>query len=356
MVVCPECGTKISKAAASCPYCGYRSSVDNLPMKFENKLAKIKWDEGVFSHEFYDIMPISNSQDKQLSKIFCDAQNLERVAPPLFEAVKAMIPKTVKIAELLPKAQELLDQGVLQFKLDKNGEILPSVYDTVTNKIGAQVRLKDLKLSPEMGPAIANLQTQVVMAQIIGEIHDVQQGIANLHYEIQGDRLALADSVWEQLRQASYITDSRLRTDKVLAILGRTTDVKHQLIRAFERDKAYLDSKYDKNLFFDLDAQKHSCEHCSDLFVNLMMVTKMVQVEATAYCVLDEQDAAMYCLSEFRTFINRNNLDEHDTLLELNSFSKKDNAKVIKQFSKVGKSIGQLLRPKDAIMIEAEKE
>ena len=346
MMICPECGTKISEKASSCPYCGYRTNVRNLPIKVDNNLAKVQWDEGVFSPEFYEIMPISNNQNSKLSEIFCNANTLQQVSPALFEAVKAMIPKTVKVAELMPEAQKLLDSGVLHFKLDKNGEILPSVYNTITGKIGAQVRLKELNLTPAMGPAIINLQTQVALAEIISEIHDVQKEIANLHKELQDDRLALVDSAWQQLRQASLVEDTRLRNQMLLSISQEATNAKCKMIRAFERDKLYLESKSDRgfiSILLDKEGQENASNKSCELFTNLLAITKAVQIETTAYCVLDEPGAAKVCLTQFKDFINANNLSDQQTLLEFNSYSNVSHKSLISAFSDIDLRIEELI-------------
>lgn len=132
LVYCPECGTKVSDKASVCPFCGYRSSSKNLPMVASKKpLAKFQWDNTAHISEFDQVFPISKIQSNNLSIIFGRAENLSRVAPALFEAVKAALPETIKVAETNPAIQKLIDSGVYRFITDKSGEILPSIWTCV---------------------------------------------------------------------------------------------------------------------------------------------------------------------------------------------------------------------------------
>ena len=62
----------------------------------------------------------------------------------------SMLPKTIKVAEVNPEIQRLIDEGVYKFLTDKTGEILPTIFGE--KNIVAQVRLKDLLLTPDLGP------------------------------------------------------------------------------------------------------------------------------------------------------------------------------------------------------------
>ncbi len=344
LVYCPECGTKASDKAPVCPFCGFRSSTKNLPMIANKKpLKRIQWESSSLASEFDQVFPISTIQNNNLNIIFGRAENLSRVAPAFFEAIKSIIPKTLKVAEINPEIQRLIDEGLYKFLTDKTGEILPSIFGD--KGIVAQVRLKDIKLTPDLGPSIVNLQTQIALAQIINEIHDVQRGIANLHSELQDDRLALAESAWQQLQQAAQINDARVREEKLLSILSSATDAKCILFRAFASEKRFFDERKDKNWFsklIDREAQNHGDEHSAEIFNSLLAITKTVQVETTVYCLLGEQNAARISLKQFSDFVSANSLDDRDTLLTLNSFSNSDQKSLIDNFTEIQQKISAL--------------
>lgn len=344
LVYCPECGTKVSDKASVCPFCGYRSSSRNLPMVASKKpLAKIQWENTALSTEFDQLFPISTIQSNNLNVIFGRAENLSRVAPAFFEAIKSVLPKTMKVAEINPELQRLIDEGVYRFLTDKTGEILPTIYGD--KHIVAQVRLKDIQLTPDLGRSIVDLQTQIALAQVISEIHDVQKGIANLHSELQDDRLALAESAWQQLQQAAQISDARVREEKLLSILSSATDAKCILFRAFASEKQFFEERKDKGWFsklIDREAQNYGDEKSAEIFNSLLAITKTVQVETTVYCLLGEQNAARLSMKQFSDFIAVNSLDDRDTLLTLDSYGSSSQKSMIDNFTDIQRKIAAL--------------
>jgi len=344
LMYCPECGTKASDKASVCPFCGFRSSAENLPMIASKKpLKRIQWESSSLASEFDQVFPISMIQNNNLNIIFGRAENLSRVAPAFFQTIMSMIPKTIKVADVNPAIQKLIDEGVYRFLTDKTGEILPTIFGK--NHIVAQVRLKDIKVTPDLGRSILDLQTQIALAQVISEIHDVQRGIANLHSELQDDRLALAESAWQQLQQAAQVSDSRVREEKLLNILSSATDAKCILFRAFESEKRFFDERKDKDWFsklIDKEAQDHGDGRSAEIFNSLLAITKTVQVETTVYCLLGEQNAARLSMKQFSDFISANSLDDRNTLLTLNSFGNLDQKSLIDNFTEIQQNISAL--------------
>jgi hypothetical protein len=306
-------------------------------------LAKFQWEPTSLVTGYGQVFPISTIQSNNLSVIFSRAENLSRVAPAFFEAVKAAFPKTIKIAETNSAIQKLIDSGVYRFITDKSGEILPSIYGE--HGVVAQVRLRDISLTPDLGRSITDLRTQIALAQVISEIHDVQRGIANLHSELQDDRLALAESAWQQLQQAAQISDARVREEKLLSISSSATDAKCILFRAFASGKRFFDERKDKGwLFkaFDKVAQNHGAEKSAEIFNTLSAITKTVQVEITIYCLLGEQNAARLSMVQFSDFIRINALDDRDTLLMLDSYGSSSHKNIIENFTDIRRKIAAL--------------
>lgn len=320
-------------------------------------LVKIQW---AGTELFDQVFPISPIQANNLNIIFGKAENLSRVAPALYEAVKAMVPQTVKVAEVNKAVQKLIDSGVCKFVPDKNGDILPSIYGK--KGVVAQVRLKDIQLTPDLGKSIVDLQTQVALAQVISEIRNVQAGIANLHSELQDDRLALAESAWQQLQQAAQISDARVRQEKLLSILSSATNAKCILSRAFSSEKRFFDERKNQQWFaklLDREAQNHGDEKSAEIFNTLLAITKAVQVETTVYCLLGEQNVAAFCLKEFSDFINVNALDSRETLLEMNSYSSTSQTAIIDAFTNIRQKIASLplqIEETQPLLDSAQKE
>lgn len=306
-------------------------------------IKHIQWESDSLASEFDHVFPISTIQNNNLNIIFSKAENLANVAPAFLQSIMAILPKTIKVAEVNPAIQRLIDQGLYRFLTDKSGDILPTIFSK--NSIKAQVRLKDVKITPDLGPSIIDLQTQIALAQVISEIREVQRGIANLHNELQDDRLALAESAWQQLQQATQISDGRVREEKLLHILHSATDAKCILIRAFVSKKRFFDQRKDKNgieRLFDIEGQNHGDEYSTEIFNALLAITKSVQIETTVYCLIGEQNAARKSMLQFSDFINENLLEDRETLLAINSFSSTDQMSLIDNFMDIQQKIAAL--------------
>ena len=121
LVYCPECSTKISDKASVCPYCGYRSSARNLPMVASKKpLNRIQWDSTSLASEFDQVFPVSTIQNNNLNIIFGIAENLSRVAPAFFEAIKAFAGGNPDRAVVEPGAKAVLaeyDDFVIHYEV-----------------------------------------------------------------------------------------------------------------------------------------------------------------------------------------------------------------------------------------------
>jgi len=261
-----------------------------------------------------------------MSAIFGSANNLTQVAPAFTEFIKALHPHDVKIAKITDEMQHLIDNGGLSFRFDKNGEMLAQLTRG-DGRVSNNLRLRDISLTPELGPALVNLQAQLTMMQILDELRTIQQGINELRRSLQDDRLAIIDSAWDQLSQAVKIEDSRLQEEKFLDALARATDAKCQLIRTFERDCATLEAQRNRSAFSRLiqkGAREEGEVNSGESLVSLAAITRAVEIEVATYSLLGEGESARISLEQFVDFTTRNKLDNRDTLLHITSFSSSD--------------------------------
>ncbi|MBR2835121.1 MAG: zinc ribbon domain-containing protein [Atopobiaceae bacterium] len=232
MVYCAECGTKISEYADACPHCGFKGNKSTaLTVREKLAIRSRAWADASLTEEFDSVLPISFVQKTRFESLFANAETLVTVAPALYNAVKEMIPDTVVAAKIPGEVQKLLDQGVVKFVTDKNGEILPTIFRD--GKMFKQVRLEELKTTPELGRAVVDLQQQAALAEILHEVREVHEAVKEVTTSLHNDRLARVNAALQQLQQASLITDSRLREAKLLNITSRATVAKEMLMNSF---------------------------------------------------------------------------------------------------------------------------
>lgn len=335
MVYCAECGTKISEYAEACPHCGFKgTSTTALAVREKTSIQPASWTDSSLAREFDAALPISPSQKARFDNIFSSAETVMEVAPALFNALKAMLPDKVVAAKIPGEVQKLLDEGALRFVTDKNGEILPTIFKDGT--MFKQVRLKELSVTPELGRAVVNLQQQAALAEILHEVREVHESIKEAVSSLQNDRLARVDAVLQQLQQVVLMSDARVREAKLLDITAKVTEAKFMLMYSFSEGMRFFEGRSSEKDFLemvmDTKAQKEADKRSREQFQTLAALTRAVQAEATAYCLMDEQEVAQESLRQFAGFIKDNKLDDRKTLITLSQFNNASQKELIGGF------------------------
>ena len=242
LILCSECGTKISNKATACPHCGYKSNDPSRPISEQDKFEVVP----VFQYDIEEWNPnrgelsvISYSDNKSLIQFFGNWKNIKTILPALAETIKAMASRDkVLVADIEPYIMSLIEKGIYRFSIDKLGKILPTIRDS--KEIVKQVRLKWETLTPELSQSLNHLSMQAVMAQILEEIEYVGDAIRELHIELQNDRIAIAESARDKLLQARKIQDAKLREMAILNVVSSATDAKRVLMRNFTQHLQYI--------------------------------------------------------------------------------------------------------------------
>ena len=344
LILCPECGAKISDKATKCPNCGFQSADPNRPISEQDKyeiMPIFEYDIEEWKPNRGDLSIISYEDNKNLVNFFGKWENIQIHLPAIAEVIGAMAGKQhIMIAKMDQYVKDLIDQGIYRFTIDKKGEILPTISDA--NGFVKQVRLEDMTLTPNLTASLNNLSTHAVMARILDEIEYVGDAIREIHIELQNDRLAMAESAKDKLRQARMIQDSKLRERYLLEVISSATDAKRALMRNFSQNVSYISDhaqKSDFKLLFDFRGEKDVNQKAIDSFQALVYLTNAVQTECEGYAMLGEYEPIRECLSEFRTFILDNKLNQRDALLLLNENSSQKRIEIVDEFSDIADRI-----------------
>ena len=323
LILCPECGTKISNKATMCPHCGYVSSDSTLPISVQDAYEVVP----TFSFDIVEWNP-SN-------------ENIQLRLPAIAKVIKGMAENDkILVAKMDSYVKTLIDKGVYRFTIDKQGEILPTIRDA--EGIVKQVRLQEMTLTPELANSLTNLQTHAAMAQILDEIEYVGDAIRSIHIELQNDRIALAESTKDKLLLAAKIQDAKLREVALLGVVSSATEAKRVLMRNFTENLNYIaenSQKGDIQLLMEGKKGKDIPLKAADAFQALVAITNSVQIECQGYALLGEYEASKESLLMFRQFITDNKLDERDTLILLNGNTPLKKMTVVKEFMKIANSI-----------------
>lgn len=344
LILCPECGTKISDKATICPHCGFQSNDPSRPISEQDKYEIVP----IFDYDIEEWKPnrgdlniISYEDNKSLVKYFGNWETIQLKFPAIAEVIGSMAAKDhIMIAKMDSYVKDLIDKGIYRFTIDKNGEILPTIRDA--EGFVKQVRLEDMALTPNLTKSLNNLSMHAVMARILDEIEYVGDAIREIHIEMQNDRLAMAEGARDKLLQSKKIQDSKLREVALLGVINSATDAKRVLMRNFTQNLHYItehSQKSDLELILDRKGEREVSQKAIDSFQALVYITNAVQTECEGYAMLGEYEPCKECLEEFRTFIIENKLNERDTLLLLNENSSQKRIEVVNEFTDIANRI-----------------
>lgn len=340
LILCPECGTKISDKATECPHCGFQSADPTRPISEQDKYEIVP----IFEYDIEEWIPnrgdlsvISYEDNKSLIEYFGDWETIKNKLPAIAEVIGSLAKKDhIMIAKMDGYVKDLIDKGVYRFTIDKNGEILPTIRDA--DGFVKQVRLEDMALTPNLTQSLNNLSTHAVMARILDEIEYVGDAIREIHIELQNDRLAMAESSRDKLKQARMIQDAKLREIALLGVVNSATDAKRILMRNFKQNMHHIvehSQKSDLQLILSPKSEKDVSPKAIDAFQSLVYITNAVQTECEGYAMLGEYEPCRECLSEFKSFIEENKLNQRDTLLLLNENSAQKKIEIVDEFTDI---------------------
>ena len=344
LILCPECGTKISDKARICPHCGFMSD-DNLRPISEQDTYEIV---PTFCYDIEEWKPTNGNlsvvaveDNKSLVQFFGQWKNVERTMPAIADVIQQMAKKeNILVAKMDKYVKELIDRGVYRFTIDKQGEILPTIRDS--EGIVKHVRLEEMSLPPELANSMNNLATHAAMAQILDEIEYVGDAIRGIHIELQNDRIALAESARDKMRFAAKIQDTKLREIAILNAIDAATEAKRVLMRNFSENLQFISDNSEKNdvqLLIEGKKGRDIPQKVSDSFQDLVAITNSVQAECEGYAILGEFESSKESLLQFKHFITENHLDDRDTLLLLNENTPQQKIPIVNEFMMISERI-----------------
>ena len=340
LIQCPECGSRISDKALSCPYCGFTASgemglvpISTLPPAPQRVAIKIP-EASVFD----DGTGLITRPDREmLAEFMMDANKMAELAPALYDAVHKLMEKrgTVWAADFSEAAQKLMDEGELVLAVEKKtGKFLPQLRNVKTGQIYEKARLHAEQLPSNLAPSLATIQTQVMLASLMGEIQNVAASVEALRLENKGERIGRAKGVWLELQQAANMLEPRLREQRLLGIASKATEQRSILQESFEVQLQLATSKQG-------NANTRG-QAAKDAIVYLTTVALMARSEYAAAELVGEKEAARTALRQFESFVEKNRLDDENTLRALNSKSRVNLEGVTKGFYQIATNVKSL--------------
>lgn len=235
-----------------------------------------------------------------------DATNILVALPSFIEIIKTSVPKKVFEAVLSREDSAKLAAGAVKLLNKKDGTMIATLVDPITNKFLKQVPLKDIKITPQLGTAISNFTNQLQMAKVIALIEDVQKEVSNVLQGLENDRLAGALSCQQKYLQAIKINNSSLRNDMLLRIVMDAEDCRNKLMFSQKESLKFIINQ-PKSFFGKLlpgsSDQKKIDAKLNEIRMNLQAINLTSIVEVMVYNELGEIEAAKESLSYYSNYI-----------------------------------------------------
>lgn len=362
LTFCPECGARISSKARTCPQCGYFGADSSRPIseQTQDEITPTEYEIQAWVPENDEEAPLNRKIKGTIARFLSIWDRFSTAVPEIAQIIERLCaePHMEYRAKLTPYLRQLMKDGKLQFKLDKQGELMAILQDG-DNIIRKQVRLEAIELAPDIAQTVGNLTTTAYLTQILGKIQEVQESIDGLHIEIQDDRLAIADAARDQFIQAQVIQDSRLREMAILNAIATATEAKQRLMRNFAHNRSIIEDNSGKSwleLLLPGSKSKNLNVKANDALNDIRQIAITVQVECAGWSALGSYPSIGKSLSEFRKFIERQKLDDTDMLLLINEHADKDWTPIITGFSAISRQIASYTKTGELPASKPHKE
>lgn len=334
LIHCPECGTKISDKAVTCPHCGFTSTdaivpISALPPIPQKPKVMVRGAE-VFG-DGADL--ILRRENDTLAEFLMNAERMSKAAPTIYDFIKKMMDRgEVKYtADFSKAAEELLEKGELIFSIEKKtGKLLPQLRRSDNGQVFEIARLKAEHVPTNVSQTLVNIQTQAMMADLMGTIEAVAANVEALRIENHADKIALAKATWQKLEQALLIDDTRLREIKVLDASSDATKARNRLQAHYAAQISMLEGK---------TKAKEKALAASNAMEDLAAIALMAKTEYAANMVLGEEAAARAAIEQFNDFSHEHRLSDRNTLLKLNSFNSEDRPEIVLGYASIARNI-----------------
>lgn len=347
LLPCPECGTKISNKARTCVYCGFESNDRSVPISLQDSyviVPSLKFDiERGSNDDFFDTsyQLLSRSENQILYNFFGDLDKINKVIPGLLKVVQEIMKVEERlVAEIPDFIKKKLASGEWRLVKSATGEYFASVR-------GNKGIVKNLRLIKEQIPkdtlgVLDNLNSKILMNQLISEVESIGETINLLQQEIHNDRIAEADATLQMMNQIQYIQDLRIRESMIVNAITESTISKHKLMRNFSFNLDSITEDF-KNPKLGFKSSKVANGKSIKALSSLQSIANLVQIETKGYTILGEIDAAKNTLLEFHNFIVSTNLNNRDVLLFLNENLPSNQIDIVDKFITITRNIKKFI-------------
>ncbi len=242
-------------------------------------------------------------------KLNADLEHIKSMlltAPSFIAAVKSCIPKTELRVMLSPLQKKLLDNGTLKLFTRKDGKIIAELWNTKTKQFAGHLELEKVQLAPDIMNALTNFAMQMQMAQISGQLQDIQRAVKEILRGQENDRLAEACACRQNLLTAVTISDPSLKYQALIHIAQSSETARQKLMLSQKETLAFIENQPEDLIGkFLKGASPAKIEEAMDkLCVGLDAINSVSTTEAMAYMEMNEPEAAVRSLTVYSEYLS----------------------------------------------------
>lgn len=305
MMICPECGYRVSSFAERCAHCGFpvhdQEAVAELERTPRIDIVYVE-DEDDGSGDLADLIgSIEPDHDTRarLGELIGDTRALSSLFPEVYEALAQRGGGVEYVADIPKRARDLMRSGELTFTLDKSGRILPLLKRAGKGTIESQIRLKEVNRIPGI---LSSLQTQVILAQISMQLDALLAQVGQVREGQFADRIAMCDAVVDGLRATRAMNNVEVRESRYILLVSQAEEAARLAAGELRLSMNELSSA-PEGLFGtlgDLGGEKRRKEAVKRARAALWGFMRGSLVACTAYRLLGEEESALTSLRQCR--------------------------------------------------------
>ena len=255
---------------------------------------------------------------KNAGRVFDQIHDTLCALPAFLEVVERLVPIEEWVAVFTDEQRQELAKGALKLMAKKDGPLLAKLVDPKTNKIIANVPIKQLKRIKDLNPAMNDFMVQMQLANLAQEMKEIHRVVSRIQQGLEFDRLASTYSNERKLKQAQQIQNKELQTQALLMIAHAAEDSRSRLILGVKENIQFIMQQPEEvfwKIFFNRQEEIES--RMNEIRSRVVAINQDSLTEATAYWALGEKQAALKTIENYRTFLEDSRLTNNKVLERL---------------------------------------
>lgn len=289
---------------------------------------------------------------KNAGRVFDQIHDTLCALPAFLEVVERLVPVEEWVAIFTDEQRQELARGALKLMAKKDGPFLAKLVNPKTNKIIANVPIKQLKKIKDLNPAMNDFMVQMQLANLAQEMKEVHRVVNRIQQGLEFDRLASAYSNERKLKQAQQIQNKELRTQALLMVAHAAEDSRSRLMLGMKENIQFIMQQPEDLLskIFSPDL-KEVDSRMNEIRSRVIAINQDSLTQATAYWELGEKQAALSTIENYRAFLEDSRLTNNKVLERLDGVDPNPENYWMKQFPTIQDTVHKITYTPEPLLL-----